>query len=93
MSGIILGIHITAAVLTIIYSVRIVIRPRGAETQLQRMWLSFVGVLMSGSVLVALHPASFGKFCAVSTVYVVALFAVWYRFKRTSQSAITQTER
>ncbi|HRF28629.1 MAG TPA: hypothetical protein PL051_03260 [Candidatus Saccharibacteria bacterium] len=83
MSSIILAIHIVLAIAALGSSISVIIRPHGMLAAVRGMWASFIGLVLTGSMLVLAHPGSLGKLCLMSSVYIVVLAIAQRRYQVT----------
>jgi uncharacterized membrane protein len=79
--------HITAAVLSLLYSMFAAYKPENYKTSIVYILLAIVG--MSGVVLTAVTPATFGKMCISGALYliVISVLAAVSKYRISSVSA------
>lgn len=68
-------------------SVRVVVDvrrsvPARTKRNLQAMWSGFIGIILSGIVLVIVTPSSLGHACALMSLYIVIVSGVHLYQKR-----------
>ncbi|MFI5212384.1 MAG: hypothetical protein ACHQTE_00290 [Candidatus Saccharimonadales bacterium] len=75
MTMLLLTIHILLAIVTVAMTIKVIVGVRlqkpTVASNVKAMWLSFVGVAISGTALVVITPQSLGHACALMTAFVV----------------------
>lgn len=85
MNTLILFTHIILAVITLVFSARIIF----GKDSIRSMWTSFAGVVVSGGILTLFTPHVFGKVCLMTAGYVLLLsMAQLYSIKRPANSVL-----
>lgn len=92
MHTILLFLHILLALVTLTASLSVVVDVRRSalarsKRNLQAMWTSFIGVMLSGIILIIVTPSSLGHACALMSLYVVIVSGVHLYQKRATSLA------